>query len=86
MHANEQPSQEILSTGISGKYTLFVNQTTGMIRMKRLLPFFAALLGLLPCAWSANIPSDSIPFELGTASRIYVKCHVNGSRPLLFLF
>ena len=54
--------------------------------MKRLLPFFAALLGLLPCAWSANIPSDSIPFELGTASRIYVKCHVNGSRPLLFLF
>lgn len=54
--------------------------------MKRLLPFFAALLGLLPCAWSANIPSDSIPFELGTASRIYVKCHVNGSRPMLFLF
>lgn len=88
MHAHEQPSQEILSTGISGKYTLFVNQTkhTGMIRMKRLLPFFAALLGLLPCALSANIPSDSIPFELGTASRIYVQCRVNDSRPLLFLF
>lgn len=57
-----------------------------MIHMRKLLTFFTILLGSVLSVRSANVPSDSIPFELGTASRIYVKCSVNGSRPLLFLF
>lgn len=35
---------------------------------------------------AGNKPSAEIPFELGPASRIYVKCQVNGSRELRFLF
>lgn len=54
--------------------------------MKKILPLFALLLVSVFCARGANAPSGSIPFELGKASRIYVKGSVNGSRPLLFLF
>lgn len=54
--------------------------------MKKILSFLTISLVSLLSAQGANIPSDSIPFELGTASRIYVKGSVNGSRPLRFLF
>lgn len=54
--------------------------------MGKILPFFTVLLGSIFSAPAANTPSDSIPFELGPASRIYVKGSVNGSRPLRFLF
>lgn len=54
--------------------------------MKKILPLFALLLVSVFCARGANVPSGSIPFELGKASRIYVKGSVNGSGPLLFLF
>ena len=57
-----------------------------IMHMKKILPLFAFLLAFIFSAWGANVPSDSIPFELGKASRIYVKGSVNGSRPLLFLF
>lgn len=53
--------------------------------MGKILPFFTVLLGCIFSASAANTPSDSIPFDLGPASRIYVRCSVNGSRPLLFL-
>lgn len=56
------------------------------MHMKKILPLFALLLVSVFCARGANIPSGSIPFDLGKASRIYVKGSVNGSRPLLFLF
>lgn len=56
------------------------------MHMKKILPLFALLLVSVFCARGANVPSGSIPFELGKASRIYVKGSVNGSRPLLFLF
>lgn len=54
--------------------------------MKKILPFLSILLASLLSAQGANTPSNSIPFELGPASRIYVKGSVNGSRPLRFLF
>lgn len=54
--------------------------------MGKILPFFTVLLGSIFSAPATNTPSDSIPFELGPASRIYVKGSVNGSRPLRFLF
>lgn len=59
---------------------------TVIMHMKKILPLFALLLVSVFCARGANIPSGSIPFDLGKASRIYVKGSVNGSRPLLFLF
>ena len=54
--------------------------------MKKILSFLTISLVSLLSAQGANTPSGSIPFELGTASRIYVKGSVNGSRPLRFLF
>lgn len=56
------------------------------MRMKKILSFLSILLVPFFPAQAANVPIDSIPFELGTASRIYVKGSVNGSRPLRFLF
>ncbi len=57
-----------------------------MTRIGKSIPFFFVLLSFFSSAQEANVPIDSIPFELGTASRIYVKGSVNGSRPLRFLF
>ncbi|MCC8147553.1 retropepsin-like aspartic protease [Akkermansia sp.] len=57
-----------------------------MTRLGKFIPFFFILLSFFSSAQEANVPSASIPFELGTASRIYVKGSVNGSRPLRFLF
>lgn len=54
--------------------------------MKKILPFFTLLLVSLFPVQGANVPSGSIPFELGPASRIYVEGSVNGSRSLRFLF
>ena len=54
--------------------------------MKKILSFLTISLVSLLSAQGANTPSGSIPFELGSASRIYVKGSVNGSRPLRFLF
>ena len=53
--------------------------------VKKILLFFAFLFLPLFHAQGANVPSGSIPFELGPASRIYVKGSVNGSRPPRFL-
>lgn len=57
-----------------------------MTRIGKSIPCFFVLLSFFSSAQEANVPIDSIPFELGTASRIYVKGSVNGSRPLRFLF
>ena len=54
--------------------------------MGKILTFFSVLTACTLWASAGNTPVASIPFELGTASRIYVKGSVNGSRPLRFLF
>lgn len=71
---------------ISFPGTSIIDSDTGMKLMGKILPFFTVFLGCLLSSPAANTPSDSIPFELGPASRIYVKGSVNGSRPLRFLF
>lgn len=54
--------------------------------MEKILMFLSVLTACTLPASAGNTPAASIPFELGTASRIYVKGSVNGSRPLRFLF
>ena len=54
--------------------------------MEKILMFLSVLTACTLPASAGNTPAASIPFELGTASRIYVKGNVNGSRPLRFLF
>lgn len=57
-----------------------------MKNVRKILTFFTVLMACAFPALAGNISTASIPFELGPASRIYVKCSVNGSRPLRFLF
>ena len=44
------------------------------------------LFGGMPSGISAQEALDSIPFELGGDSRIYIRCRVNESDTLRFLF
>lgn len=50
-----------------------------------LIFFTLALMFNVFGAHAQNKPTTIIPFELGTANRIYITCSVNGSQPLRFL-
>lgn len=52
----------------------------------KIMQIVCLLLACYSSVLAENKPSSEIPFELGPASRIYVKCRVNGSEPLRFLF